>query len=643
MKRRLKKLRLRMLLPVVVMTLLVVALLTGLFSRAYIGMMIQQEQEANAESFDTISRAITQLTSTSVTSVRSIMLDDRVASYAGYDYGSLAEMLRGRMECRDYLRPEITRSDSIYGLLFLRKDGSMFGVLPNGNIFYDRPEENPLPEKMKTQILNAPLGQTVWVGPLSASLIYGFENSGTLKTVVIAAWKVVDVRYGECYVMMLMDEAVFDSLFTALQDGNSTWHLFTADQAEIFHTGEHACGNPELLISESNSGNILYDENDRPFCTFSMAMSSPDWMLVREVSMENSERVVRSVRRSVVLIAGVVFLVALILYELWLKRFMRQFRSLLNGIIRMGRGDLESATFEPTSIDEFEQMQQEINRTRLALNRQMDTIRRMEREQMEMENQKKEREQMIRELSLAREIQRSALPNIFPPFPNRKEIDLFATMDPARDVGGDFYDFYFIDEDHLCVLIADVSGKGIPAAMFMMVAKRILEDSARTQAGVREILEKTNETLAESNQAEMFVTVWLGILEISTGILTAANAGHEYPAIKKNGGGFELYEDNHGLVLGVLTGIPYEEYSLQLEPGDKLFVYTDGVPEATAAGGEMLGAERMIAALNACGEGNPEEILKKMRNTVDAFVGEAEQFDDLTMMCLEYKGPAKRQ
>ena len=643
MKRKLKTLRLRMLLPVVAMTMFVVILLTVLFSRAYISMILQQEQEANADSFDTISRSITQLINTSVTTVRNVMRDDRVAFYVKYDYGSMAEMLRGRMDCLDCLRPEITRSDSIYGMLFMRKDGSLFGALPSGNIFYDRPEENPLPKEMKTLILRAPLGQTVWTGPLSASVIYGFETSSTLKTIVIAAWKTVDVRYGECFAMMLVDESIFEDLFAPLQDGNSTWHLFTADHTEIYHMGTDACRDPELLISESNSGNILYDENNRPFCTFSMTMDSPDWMLVLEVSMENHEQVVRKVRSLVTLIAWAVFLVGLVFYELWLRRFMRQFRSLLNGIIRMGRGDLESATFVPTSIDEFEQMQDEINRTRMALNQQMDTIRRMEREQMELENQKKERERMIQELSMARQIQSSALPHIFPPFPDRKEIDLFASMDPARDVGGDFYDFYFIDEDHLCLLIADVSGKGIPAAMYMMVAKRILEDSARMQPSVSEILQKTNEALVESNQTDMFVTVWLGILEISTGTLTAANAGHEYPIIRKNSGRFELYKDRHGFVIGGMAGVRYKEYSLQLEPGDKLFVYTDGVPEATAGSGEMFGIERMVAALNTCGEGTSEEILRNMRSTVDAFVGEAEQFDDLTMMCIEYKGPAKKE
>ena len=148
-----------------------------------------------------------------------------------------------------------------------------------------------------------------------------------------------------------------------------------------------------------------------------------------------------------------------------------------------------------------------------------------------------------------------------------------------------------------------------------------------------------SEALCDSNQMDMFVTAWLGILEISTGKLTAANAGHEFPAIRRKNGHFELYKDKHNFVLGGMEGVPYKEYDLHIAPGDKLFVYTDGVPEATAADGEMFWTERMILALNTCGDKSPEAILGGIRNAVDTFVGDAEQFDDLTMMCLEYRGP----
>ena len=249
-----------------------------------------------------------------------------------------------------------------------------------------------------------------------------------------------------------------------------------------------------------------------------------------------------------------------------------------------------------------------------------------------------EKERISSELQLASRIQASMIPQVFPPFPDRHEFELFALMDPAKEVGGDFYDFFLIDDDHLCLVIADVSGKGIPGALFMMVSEVILRSCAMLGRSAAEILTKTNEGICSNNQAGMFVTVWVGILELSTGKLTAANAGHEYPALKRADGSFELLRDKHGLVIGAMPGVRYREYELQLQPGDKLFVYTDGVPEATAADNSMFGKERMLAALNEDPAASPEQLLGHVRRAVDGFVKEAEQFDDLTMLCVEYKG-----
>ena len=252
-----------------------------------------------------------------------------------------------------------------------------------------------------------------------------------------------------------------------------------------------------------------------------------------------------------------------------------------------------------------------------------------------------EKERISTELSLATQIQYAMLPHIFPPYPERHEFDIYATMEPAREVGGDFYDFFLIDEDHLCMVMADVSGKGIPAALFMMISKTILQSCAMLGISVSEILEKTNEAICSNNQVEMFVTVWLGGLEISTGTLTAAIAGHEYPVIKRAGGKFEILKDKHGFVVGGLEGSKYKEYQIHLSPGDKLFVYTDGVPEATDANEDMFGIERMLSALNKDPEASPEQILKNVRSAVSAFVKDAEQFDDLTMLCAEFNGSDK--
>ena len=250
----------------------------------------------------------------------------------------------------------------------------------------------------------------------------------------------------------------------------------------------------------------------------------------------------------------------------------------------------------------------------------------------------KEKERIAAELALATRIQASALPKEFPPFPDRKEFDIYASMTPAKEVGGDLFDFFMIDDDHLGVVIGDVSGKGVPAALFMMVSMALLRHVAMRDTSPAKVLQAVNAEICARNPEEMFVTVWLSVLEISTGKLTAANAGHEFPAVKAADGSFDLLKDKHGFVIGGMDGVRYREYSLQLEPGAKVFVYTDGVAEATNASEELFGTERMIEALRGSENGSPEEILAAVNHSVEVFVGDAPQFDDLTMLCLQYNG-----
>ncbi len=248
-----------------------------------------------------------------------------------------------------------------------------------------------------------------------------------------------------------------------------------------------------------------------------------------------------------------------------------------------------------------------------------------------------EKERISTEMTLATRIQEAMLPSTFPAFPDRTDFDIYASMDPAREVGGDFYDYFLIDGDHLCLEIADVSGKGVPAALFMMASKIILANNAMMNLSPAEIIGRTNAAICSNNREEMFVTVWLGILELSTGKLRAVNAGHEYPAVRKPDGRFELLKDRHGFVVGGFDDEVYEEYELTLEPGAKLFVYTDGVAEAMDRERNQFGTDRMLEALNKDPAASPEQLLKNVRASVDAFVKEAEQFDDLTMLCLEIR------
>ena len=254
-----------------------------------------------------------------------------------------------------------------------------------------------------------------------------------------------------------------------------------------------------------------------------------------------------------------------------------------------------------------------------------------------------EKERIGAELSVASIIQENSIPNIFPAFPEIKEFDIYASMDPAKEIGGDFYNFFLVDDEHLAFVIGDVSGKGIPAALFMMVTNILINDRTRLGGSPAEILTSINSSICEHNKADMFVTLWLGILDIKSGKITFANAGHDDAAVYRNGGEFDLFNSKHGLVVGAMNSIEYKNYEIQLDDGDKIFLYTDGVPEATDKDNRMFTVENMLKALNENKEKTPYEILGGVRKNVNDFVGDAPQFDDLTMLCIEYKKIDKKE
>lgn len=241
------------------------------------------------------------------------------------------------------------------------------------------------------------------------------------------------------------------------------------------------------------------------------------------------------------------------------------------------------------------------------------------------------------ELVFARTIQESSLPRNFE-FPGRNdEFEIYASMKAAKEVGGDFYDFFFVDRNKIALVIADVSGKGIPAALFMMRSKTAIRSFAETGGSPSEILERANNTLCEGNDAEMFVTVWIGIVDLETGLMKCANAGHEYPLIKRVNGEFEIIKDKHSLALAAMEGIKPKEYDIELHPGDKIFVYTDGIPEAINEEVVQYGSKRLIDVINKVKDKSFTEILPSMSDSVAVFRGSAEQFDDITMLGFELK------
>ena len=252
-----------------------------------------------------------------------------------------------------------------------------------------------------------------------------------------------------------------------------------------------------------------------------------------------------------------------------------------------------------------------------------------------------EKERIGAELDMASRIQGSQLPRLFPPFPDRKEFSLYASMTPAKEVGGDFYDFFMIDNDHMGFVMADVSGKGVPAALLMMVSRVLIKSTMQNGKGPAETLKSVNNQICEGNDADFFVTVWLAVLEISTGKGVAANAGHEHPALRRADGSYDLIVYKHSMPVGVMRDLPFREHEFQLNPGDSFFVYTDGVVEATDADKELYGSDRMLQALNRNPDAQPEQMLANISQDIDRFVDGAEQFDDITMLCFRYFGPSE--
>ena len=248
-----------------------------------------------------------------------------------------------------------------------------------------------------------------------------------------------------------------------------------------------------------------------------------------------------------------------------------------------------------------------------------------------------EKERIGAELDVAAHIQASMLPGVFPAFPDRTEFDIYATMDPAKEVGGDFYDFFMVDERHLAIVMADVSGKGVPAALFMVIGKTLIKDHTTPDRDLGKVFTEVNNLLCEANSEGLFITAFEGVLDLVTGEFKYVNAGHEMPFICKAGGEFAPYKIRAAFVLAGMEDMRYRAGSMMLEPGDKVFQYTDGVTEATNSSNELYGMDRLGTILNKVKEGTPHEILPAVKKNIDEFVAEAPQFDDITMLCLEYK------
>ncbi len=323
---------------------------------------------------------------------------------------------------------------------------------------------------------------------------------------------------------------------------------------------------------------------------------------------------------------SIVIVLTVIISSKYSKYFTKPILALKSGVSEIGAGNLDHALDIKTG-DEIEELGDAFNAMAQNLEKYIENLSKVTAE----------KERIGAELDVATKIQASMLPCIFPAFPEREEFDIYATMDPAKEVGGDFYDFFMIDEDNLAVVIADVSGKGIPAALFMVIGKTLIKDHTTPGKDLGEVFTEVNELLIEANSEEMFITAFVGVLNLKSGEFRYVNAGHEIPFISRAGGDFAPHKIRAAFVLAGMEGMKYKAGVFQLEPGDKIFEYTDGVTEATDKDNRLFGMERLQNSLNSAKGGSPDKILAKVKEDIDGFVGEADQFDDITMLCLEFK------
>lgn len=316
---------------------------------------------------------------------------------------------------------------------------------------------------------------------------------------------------------------------------------------------------------------------------------------------------------------------ALLVGVLYSNKIASPIRKLEAGVREISRGKLDFALDIKTG-DEIENLAAAFNSMTSDLKKHI----------QDLTTVTAEREKIGAELSIATEIQASMLPSVFPAFPDYKEFDIYASMLPAKEVGGDFYDFFLVDERHLGIVMADVSGKGVPAALFMVIAKTLIKNYAQKGECPCDIMTHTNNQLFQNNDASMFVTAWTGILNLDTGELVFSNAGHNPPLIKRNNGDFEYLKTDSGFVLAGLEDFKYTQSSITLNSLDVLYLYTDGVTEATNVNNELYSDERLLNLINSIKIDSTKDLLEKIKCDIDCFVGDAPQFDDITMLGLKF-------
>ena len=435
-----------------------------------------------------------------------------------------------------------------------------------------------------------------------------------------------------------------DDVYIVYMDPVTQTGLYLADPA----TGEDACPPGTWdIIYEQNYHVLDHPEDELPAY---ITNSEYGWLcsagapvfdsqgkvaahVLTDVSMNDIMQDRHDFLRNLCLILiGAALLAAWVLFAVTNRLIVRPVQQLTKAadsyITERSRGDGESLAMEQLKIrtgDEIETLAGAMKKMERDIN---DYI-------LNLAQITAEKERIGAELSIATEIQASMLPRIFPPFPERRDLNIYATMNPAREVGGDFYDFFLVDETHLAIAVADVSGKGVPAALFMVIAKTLIKDRACSMAKPGDIFTWVNQQLCESNQAGLFVTAWLGVIDLKTGLVEYVNAGHNPPLVALGGENFTYLKQKSGFILAGLEGFTYETSTFRMDHGDRIFLYTDGVTEAMNRQDELFGEKRLLAWMSQNRGAAPEEALHGLREEIAVFADGAEQYDDITMLMFE--------
>ena len=444
------------------------------------------------------------------------------------------------------------------------------------------------------------------------------------------------------YAMLFSEEGSVISA-PGLTDGNANdLSFFLGDNADTIATDMQT--NREG-VSQSRTQNgevyILYNTIELTGWRFALALPVSGIIAPADEAKENIQQITETAQKAAgenVLIANVLILLlfavvvlAVVLVTLRVsKKITHPITQLSEDVRKIGDGDL-SYTSNIHTGDEIESLSQSFEHMTVELKEYIENLSKVTAD----------KERIATELSVATQIQTSMLPCIFPAFPEREDFDVYASMLAAKEVGGDFYDFFLIDDTHLGVVIADVSGKGVPAALFMVIAKTLIKNHAQMGKPAGTVFETVNNQLCENNEAGMFVTAFMGILDLQTGKLTYVNAGHNAPLVEQNGK-YEWLKARAGFVLAGMEGMRYREASLDLTPGDRIFLYTDGVTEATNAAQELYSDPRLYETINQTSGMSLTDTLRTVKADIDGFVGDAPQFDDITMLVLEFKGKQDR-